>query len=97
MERIRTRAILGRGSDNLALGKTSDQLQICFQEVVPGKVLSIGPLDVPKNAIFELTVVFVNDVKTQLYAVAFVVVIVNTVDFLTDRGVDSLLLLEFAM
>jgi hypothetical protein len=89
MERIRTRAILGRGSDNLALGKTSDQLQICFQEVVPGKVLSIGPLDVPKNAIFELTVVFVNDVKTQLYGAASLVDMVNTGDLLTDRGVDS--------
>src|SRR4051794_38045013 len=97
MERIPTRAILCRGSDNLALGKTSDQLQICFQEVVPGKVLSMGPLDVSKNAIFEFTVVFVNDVKTQLYGAATLVHVVDAGDFLTDCGIDSQLLLEFAM
>ena len=82
-------------SEELSRDKVIDQRQIGIQEVVREQVFALGPLDVAEDAVFNLALVFANDVEAKFNHAAIGVLVPDAGNFVADGGSDSEFLIQF--
>src|SRR5271167_4295103 len=62
------------------------QCQVRFQEIVLRQVFRLSPLDVPENAVLDLSLILAHDVEAKLHHAPIWVFVLNAPDFVSDGG-----------